>query len=880
MPDEDQTTTGVSQSSQAQQWTWWQVQDDFVLDFWDESDVKEAEQTEESGITTNTDTAENDNWTDNFSVNDNDIQIDWLSAGEDEASESLENFKVEENNDKPAEQEYVEVKDDDRVEEIWSFLRSQETKKFDEIANLGNINMFSDAAQESNNESSKNSELEMNNQFNIDFHEEDSNDSKDGLSLQDTNQFVGESKEEQEGASEREKLDDEWDAFIQDGNKSDNDNNEELFVADDTSVNEDVAKGNDMNNSDMDNEVVISNAESNTDNFKEESSLQESASMNQIYDLSNNEVDVTDNQAVYTSNWGLNVEDNNGEDMQDNFVNKEEIIVSGGPQYDLSDNAEENINDIVDNVIQQDSSENNIVDESSESISNNGESQMNINDNLGMGWEDVELSNSQSEDIANLWDNNQMYNSFDDGNISNEDTYLQSQSNLMEAWINAANLLNDNAELYGEPQLSMEQEDSSNNLESSIESSFTEDEPAAQSDVNNEMVDNQPASQLEPSLDSQWIVEDSSNQVSFIWDTNTLLDESVVSEVVDEQWLSDNTYAVDWEKNIVSNDAQPELLEPEISGVQQQDGNIIQDVVDTNVVDNTEMTPVEEVKDDNWSEEIQSTLSLDEILDSELLSSEQITQTVASDTVKSSNKMVAVVAWIWLCIMAGFVYFLAFPNSNSKILEQIIPSSNNDLVAMNEWESVHWSGDIWDNVEDSAAEDQTSNQPSDDLIFPSADEGEIDNIQQEELSLDEQFPEAEFSEMEFPEADMDANFPNPVLDMWSIEDPVEDEEPSLYVQDDNEFLDVAWQNDDKVFSYDEIELEILSFKSQAEQYYSYGQEVLDRFVIKYASQMLYLCDQYLEAASKWEKLDWESLEEFKWEITSLIIKIDAYNENN
>ena len=880
MPDEDQTTTGVSQSSQAQQWTWWQVQDDFVLDFWDESDVKEAEQTEESGITTNTDTAENDNWTDNFSVNDNDIQIDWLSAGEDEASESLENFKVEENNDKPAEQEYVEVKDDDRVEEIWSFLRSQETKKFDEIANLGNINMFSDAAQESNNESSKNSELEMNNQFNIDFHEEDSNDSKDGLSLQDTNQFVGESKEEQEGASEREKLDDEWDAFIQDGNKSDNDNNEELFVADDTSVNEDVAKGNDMNNSDMDNEVVISNAESNTDNFKEESSLQESASMNQIYDLSNNEVDVTDNQAVYTSNWGLNVEDNNGEDMQDNFVNKEEIIVSGGPQYDLSDNAEENINDIVDNVIQQDSSENNIVDESSESISNNGESQMNINDNLGMGWEDVELSNSQSEDIANLWDNNQMYNSFDDGNISNEDMYLQSQSNLMEAWINAANLLNDNAELYGEPQLSMEQEDSSNNLESSIESSFTEDEPAAQSDVNNEMVDNQPASQLEPSLDSQWIVEDSSNQVSFIWDTNTLLDESVVSEVVDEQWLSDNTYAVDWEKNIVSNDAQPELLEPEISGVQQQDGNIIQDVVDTNVVDNTEMTPVEEVKDDNWSEEIQSTLSLDEILDSELLSSEQITQTVASDTVKSSNKMVAVVAWIWLCIMAGFVYFLAFPNSNSKILEQIIPSSNNDLVAMNEWESVHWSGDIWDNVEDSAAEDQTSNQPSDDLIFPSADEGEIDNIQQEELSLDEQFPEAEFSEMEFPEADMDANFPNPVLDMWSIEDPVEDEEPSLYVQDDNEFLDVAWQNDDKVFSYDEIELEILSFKSQAEQYYSYGQEVLDRFVIKYASQMLYLCDQYLEAVSKWEKLDWESLEEFKWEITSLIIKIDAYNENN
>ena len=57
-------------------------------------------------------------------------------------------------------------------------------------------------------------------------------------------------------------------------------------------------------------------------------------------------------------------------------------------------------------------------------------------------------------------------------------------------------------------------------------------------------------------------------------------------------------------------------------------------------------------------------------------------------------------------------------------------------------------------------------------------------------------------------------------------------------------LTIPESHDGKKVSVDKIRSDIFSFKSQGEIYYSAGQSTSDRQLMKYASQMIYLCDNY------------------------------------
>ena len=65
---------------------------------------------------------------------------------------------------------------------------------------------------------------------------------------------------------------------------------------------------------------------------------------------------------------------------------------------------------------------------------------------------------------------------------------------------------------------------------------------------------------------------------------------------------------------------------------------------------------------------------------------------------------------------------------------------------------------------------------------------------------------------------------------------------------------------------------------QAESYYSYGQEKLDKQIIKYALRLISVCDNYSDRVNNGEGLDSESFSTFKSSANKLLNKLAGGNE--
>ena len=81
--------------------------------------------------------------------------------------------------------------------------------------------------------------------------------------------------------------------------------------------------------------------------------------------------------------------------------------------------------------------------------------------------------------------------------------------------------------------------------------------------------------------------------------------------------------------------------------------------------------------------------------------------------------------------------------------------------------------------------------------------------------------------------------------METTEEPLVDIEPYIYVAEEM----LTTQTEEELplveeVSIDKIRSDIFSFKSQAEIYYSAGQDTSDKQLMKYATQMKYLCENY------------------------------------
>ena len=301
------------------------------------------------------------------------------------------------------------------------------------------------------------------------------------------------------------------------------------------------------------------------------------------------------------------------------------------------------------------------------------------------------------------------------------------------------------------------------------------------------------------------------------------------------------------ERSEVVNNAVAEMNEPNVSA---PEINISAPVELSNVSSSQrEATPSES------ENQVQSTLSLDQILDSELLSNPQYTDnSKASPENKPASggkgKMWLFIG-IWVAALACCVAVLAFPSITSE-------RKSGDTV--NTWTTTGYP--IWEYPHPSATSEPT------DLPDLTGEEPEpIGGWQAENPD----FPDFQnvwwWGQVVILPDDGDDSWGDetgtePVPYVWSGDwdsDEPETDEPEFEEVDADQILDI-----------------ISSFKSQADTYYSHGEQTADNQLMKYALRLITVCDNYRDKVNNGEGLDYESLSIFKSTANKILSKINTY----
>lgn len=243
-----------------------------------------------------------------------------------------------------------------------------------------------------------------------------------------------------------------------------------------------------------------------------------------------------------------------------------------------------------------------------------------------------------------------------------------------------------------------------------------------------------------------------------------------------------------------------------------------------------------EIKTDSleW-QEVQSTLSLDQILDTELQLNWQNTDMQTSEKSFLSKKIVPIAIGTWVFALAVVVVFMAFPNllsgwgSNTNVYEE--HGTSYDQPTPVEYEM---TGQEYSDEQNVVDEPQFPDPTIDENVVGQDNDYEMDNTQL---------------------TDNPKPYTGPVVNEIGRE-----------------------ENNESTLSQEEILSEISSFKSRGEIYYKDGQEKLDREIVKYARKIIYLCDEYEARIMEWTWIDNESFDNFNSAVLEIINKIDnSYN---
>lgn len=257
----------------------------------------------------------------------------------------------------------------------------------------------------------------------------------------------------------------------------------------------------------------------------------------------------------------------------------------------------------------------------------------------------------------------------------------------------------------------------------------------------------------------------------------------------------------------------------------------------------------EKAKDDLNQQPIRrsdvATLSLDQILDSELNSNPQyadnskaVPKNVPSSPWFFSKKTMWIIAVISLFAVAGYVAVLAFPSKNTNREPQEVATST--------WDQDHF---VWY---------EPTTEPEE---YPEIDEDKVN-------TWDDRINPVK-SQVSFPDAGWED---------WEIEsnDP-ENQEPEPYYCTGDECLEITEIEEPvDVLTVEEIKPIISDYKSSAEKYYSLWDDTQDKKLIKYALQIISLCDSYESEIESWEWTTQESLDNFKSQIKTLMSKMEKY----
>ena len=382
-----------------------------------------------------------------------------------------------------------------------------------------------------------------------------------------------------------------------------------------------------------------------------------------------------------------------------------------------------------------------------------------------------------------------------------------------------------------------------------------------------------------------------------LWDLDTSLDgneneETKQEEIVSEEVLSEpilekvesdlipegnNELGISQnhtETQNIEEDKQWEVLENKVAEIQQETiqndersetiNNAVSQVTEKNVLTSeiNISTPVE-LSDTSssqnevvsmWSEgQVQSTLSLDQILDSELLSNPQY-----ADNSKASPQNTPVSEWgkskiwlfigVWVALLACWVIFLAFPSMSWD-------RKSGDVVTST-WTAVEYT-DPTDDPRSSASNLPENPDPTEEPHSSAPDLTETPTIWWGQWSAQV------VSISEWGDEWWDTQpIPYVWLDSWGDDTP-NIQEPQMEEVDANKILDV-----------------ISSFKSQGEWYYSFAEQNADYQLMKYAQKLINYCDNYEDRIKAGEGIDSESLSSFQSTANKLVNKMYTYNSWN
>lgn len=624
----------------------------------------------------------------------------------------------------------------------------------------------------------------------------------------------------------------------EDLSSSQEDNSMEVDLSPETLSSEDMISpesdlsdivGESETNSEMDADGVFSEKESDgwfnneTDNFLSDNESisdhlnQESASSEpeqQYFDLSEDVEEWLPESAVES----IKESDKNSDLLSEDSVLEENLNVSAMEQPDefASTEFQDSINDVKsweleENVENSDAKmeESNIEQNLEVSTENLEEIAVPQNDIIDFTWIDFE----PTENNIDFWDGEEVNSTQDTFDSNNMDAEPENDTELPNI-NNESNISNDVVLNEWEPQITETQMDVPQQLEANIDDS-----------IENE------ATMQEPSiaLNEEWNLNENT-EIEFVgWEDSKIAQTS--SDPAPEMVLDNPQY----------NQSINENVEAETTINSQE-----------NVATINMDEPLSEWHvDQSSSMEVQSTLSLDQILDSEILSQTEFSDksvavpnnVVESAWIFANKKMVVALVWVGIFLLVGFVASLAFPSGNSKREPNEVVSTWETLFPTEELE--HW-----------VSGNSPSSTETEIPLFPESDDAW-------EISWDTS------SESTIWWATSTVIFP-------AVDDELEDTDyvqPSLYtwveIYEKESYSDAV--------SIEEIMWVISSFKSQAESYYSYGQENQDRYLIKYATQIKYLCNNYEQRVKDGEWLDLDSLYAFRKEVNEALSKIDIHN---
>ena len=336
-----------------------------------------------------------------------------------------------------------------------------------------------------------------------------------------------------------------------------------------------------------------------------------------------------------------------------------------------------------------------------------------------------------------------------------------------------------------------------------------------------------------------------------LWNTS----ENVVNQNVSAQEMSGGD-SLKWNSDILNS---ADTVSQSLSQNKMEDLNKVEEVSKAeNIGENKDVN----IKQQE-GQEIKSTLSLDQIVDSEVNNNLQFVDSLdnkvvsndSSNSWSSRRKKVVLVAGIWMFLLAGLVFVLAFP---SNVFER------------KPWDVFVWTGgntvEIWDENEEIIDENEEvlwhgssedSEEQDDWLVSSGSMAGSSIMLPEDDEDSQPEWLQGIEWDIEIIGDDIEGN-PEPYL--W---EDLDDEEPV--------------KEEKVVLEKDYIISAITDYKSQVERYRSiWYNELQDKKYIMYAVQAIHLCEVYQQQVESWEWLDEDSFKKFELDIKSLLSNLVQY----